>query len=132
MEAFVRIPVPAAVEKVATICVDCGLQVHRALGPGFKERIYEQAFCLELDSRSVKFECEKRITVRYKTWQIPGQRLDLLVEGLVVIEIKAVPKLRKIHTSQTLSYLRTLDLRLGLLMNFNQRLFKDGVKRVVL
>ena len=131
METLARAPIPAAVERIAAVCVDCGLQVHRGLGPGFKERIYEQAFCLELDSRGVKFECEKPIVVPYKTWLVPGQKVDLLVDGVVLVEIKAVAKLRKIHISQTVSYLRTLDLRLGLLMNFNQRLYKDGLKRVV-
>jgi GxxExxY protein len=60
--------------------VDCGIHVHRALGPGFKEKIYHRAYCLELDSRGIKFECEKPIVVRYKNWEIPGQKVDLIVE----------------------------------------------------
>jgi GxxExxY protein len=124
--------IPPAVEQAATTCVDCGMTVHRALGPGFKEAIYREAFRLELHSRGVPFEAEKPILVRYKSWQIPGQRVDLVVAGVVLIEIKAVPALRTIHHSQVISYLRTMDLRLGLLMNFHGRLFKDGLKRVVL
>jgi GxxExxY protein len=93
--------------------------------------IYERAFCLELDSRGVRFETERPILVRYKSWEIPGQKVDLLVAGVVLVEIKAVPKLKQIHTHQILSYLKTLDLRLGLLMNFKQRLLRDGLKRVV-
>jgi iron complex transport system substrate-binding protein len=126
-----HVPVPAEVEKLARVCVDCGMHVHRELGPGFKEVIYERAFCLELDSRGVRFETEKPILVRYKSWEIPGQKVDLLVAGVVLVEIKAVPKLKQIHTHQILSYLKTLDLRLGLLMNFKQRLLRDGLKRVV-
>src|SRR5688500_11742611 len=97
------VPVPADVEKVAKVCVDCGMHVHRELGPGFKEVIYERAFCLELDARGVPFETEKPILVRYKSWEIPGQKVDLLVAGVVLIEIKAVPKLKNIHTHQVLS-----------------------------
>ena len=125
-------PIPGAVEQAATTCVDCGYHIHRLIGPGFKEIVYHRAFRLELDSRGVPFECEKPIMVRYKSWEIPGQKIDLIVAGVVLVEIKSVPKLRKIHHAQLLSYMRTMDIRLGLLMNFNSRLFKDGVKRVVL
>lgn len=125
-------PLPATVEAVARRCIDCGLHVHRELGPGFKERIYHRAFALELDARNIKFECEKPILVRYKEWTIPGQKIDLLIEGCVMIELKSVPRLRKIYTNQVLSYLQTADLRLGLIMNFNTRLFRDGLKRVIL
>lgn len=128
---FGHLPVPSDVERLAKICVDCGMHVHRELGPGFKEVIYERAFCLELDARGVPFETEKPILVRYKAWEIPGQKVDLLVAGVVLVEIKTVPKLKQIHTHQILSYLKTLDLRLGLLMNFKQRLLRDGLKRVV-
>jgi GxxExxY protein len=130
MKAFASLP--STVEKAAAACADCGISVHRVLGPGFKERIYQRAFCLELDSRGITFECEKAIMVRYKLREIPGQKVDLIVGGLVLVEIKAVPKLREIHYSQTISYLRTTGLRLGLLMNFNVRLLKDGLKRVIL
>lgn len=123
-------PIPQEVEQAATTCVDCGMTVHRILGPGFKEPIYEEAFRLELHSRGVAFEAEKAILVRYKSWEIPGQRVDLLVAGVLLVEIKALPKLLRIHQSQVLSYLKTMDLRLGLLMNFGGPLFKDGLKRV--
>ena len=125
-------PISAAVEEVARECIDCAMHVHRNLGPGFRELIYQRAFCLELDSRGVKFECEKRIVVPYKEWMIPGQKVDLIVENVVLVELKAVPKLRKIHQHQVISYLKAMKLRLGLLMNFNTRLLRDGLKRVVL
>jgi GxxExxY protein len=123
--------IPDNVEKCATACVDAAMTVHRNLGPGFKHPIYQRAFCLELDSRGIKFECEKPIKVRYREWEIPGQRVDLLVEGLVLVEIKTIPKIRKIHHSQVVSYLKTMELRLGLIMNFNTRWLKDGLKRIV-
>ena len=122
---------PPDQEEIVTRTIACGITVHRELGPGFKERIYERAFHLELDARGMKFESEKPVDVRYKQWLIPGQRIDLIVEGVVLVELKAVPKLRPIHIAQTLSYLKTTNLRVGLLMNFNSRLFKDGLKRVV-
>jgi GxxExxY protein len=118
-------------EAVVTSAVACGLTVHRELGPGFKETIYQQAFCLELESRGIKFECEKPVEVRYKAWRIPGQRIDLIVGGVVLIEIKTVSKLKKLHESQVVSYLKTTGLRVGLLMNFNAVLFKHGLRRVV-
>lgn len=125
-------PLPPEAERTASVCVDCGIQVHRILGPGFKEKIYHRAYCLELDSRGIRYESETPILVRYKTWEIPGQRADLVVEGLVLVEIKAVPKLKAIHRLQVLSYLRTTGLRLGIVMNFNTTLLKDGLKRVIL
>ena len=118
-------------ELIITYAIACGITVHRVLGPGFKEQIYERAFLLELDSRGIKFEAEKLIDVRYKEWLIPGQKVDLIVEGVVLVELKAVPKLRPLHTAQVLSYLKTLNLRVGLLMNFNARLFKEGLRRVI-
>jgi GxxExxY protein len=118
-------------EQLVSRVMDCAFTVHRVLGPGFKESIYKQAFCLEMDSQGLKFECEKPILVRYKQWTIPGQRVDLLVESAVLVEIKAVPKLRNIHASQVLSYLKTMDLRIALLVNFKAALLKDGLRRVV-
>lgn len=79
-----------AQEEVITSVVACGLTVHRELGPGFKEAIYERAFCLELDSRGIKFECQKPVEVRYKQWTIPGQRIDLIVDGVVLVDQDSV------------------------------------------
>jgi GxxExxY protein len=104
--------------------------VHRELGPGFREIIYERAFCLELESRGIKFECEKPVEVRYKQWRIPGQRIDLIVDGVVLVEIKTLSKLKKLHESRVVSYLKTTGLRVGLLMNFNSVLFKHGLRRI--
>ena len=79
----------------------------------------------------MKFEAEKAIEVRFKQWRIPGQRVDLLVEGAVLVEAKAIPRLKKIHSAQVLSYLKTLDLQIGLLVNFHAGVLKDGFKRVI-
>src|SRR5215204_3067578 len=122
---------PAEVEAVVTEAVDVGYTVYSELGPGFKEPIYERAFCLELDARGITYECEKRIEVKYKQWRIPGQKVDLLIANVVLVELKAVPCLKKIHRRQVLSYLKTMDLRVGLLMNFNVTFFKTNIKRVI-
>jgi GxxExxY protein len=119
-------------ERMVSVTVDCALDVHRVLGPGFRERIYERAFCLELDSRGIPFECERPIEVQYKGWRIPGQKIDLIVANVVLVEIKTVKHLKQIHTSQVVSYLKTTGLRVGLLMNFNGVRLKDGLKRVIL
>ena len=124
-------PLPQETEQIVTSVVDCGFTVHRTLGPGFRESIYKRAFCLELTSRGLAFECEKSIEVRYKEWRIPGQKIDLIVADVVLVELKAVPKLRDVHRKQVLSYLKTMNLRIGLLINFNTLLFKHGVRRVI-
>ena len=128
----VQSPLADAEEAVIERVVDVGFTVHTILGPGFKEKIYQTAFCLELDARGLSFECEKEIDVVYKAWSIPGQKIDLIVERIVLVELKAVPRLRPIHRSQVLSYLKTTKLRVGLVMNFNDVLFKNGLRRVVL
>jgi GxxExxY protein len=124
-------PIPEQVEKVATGCLDCAMQVHRNLGTGFKELIYHRAYCLELDAHGLKYRSELPILVKYKSWEIPGQKVDLLVAGVVLIEIKSVPKIKRLHRCQVVSYLRTMDLRLGLILNFNCELMRDGIRRVV-
>ncbi len=124
-------PLTESEETLVTAAMDCGFAVSRTLGPGFREKIYERAYCLELDSKGLLFECEKKIEVKYKQWSIPGQKVDLIVAGVVLVEIKTVPRLREIHRAQVLSCLKTTGLRVGLLMNFNTIAFKDGFRRIV-
>src|SRR5687768_18593320 len=125
-------PLTPADEEIVARVVDTGFQVHQTLGPGFKEKIYQRAFCLELDLRGLQYESEKPIDVIYREWRIPGQKLDLIVEGIVLVELKAVPRLRPDRKSQVISYLKTTGLRIGIVINFNTGTFKAGVKRVVL
>ena len=124
-------PLSPETEAVVRRVMDCAFSVHRSLGPGFREKIYVQALCLELDEQKLKFEAQKSILVRYKQWQTPGQTVDLLVESSVLVEAKVVPRLRPMHRLQVLSYLKTLDLRIGLLINFNVPVLKDGFRRVI-
>jgi GxxExxY protein len=126
-------PIPENVEEIGRRVIGCGITVHRILGPGFKERIYQRAFCLELDSVGLAFECEKQISVPYKHWEIQGHKIDLLVEGLVIVELKAVACFEYVHSRQVVSYLRATKLRLGILLNFNVNILKDeGIKRIAL
>lgn len=126
-------PIPEATEEFARAVIGCAITVHRILGPGFKEPIYQRALCLELDSQGISYESEKRVSVRYKQWEIPGHRLDLLVGGCLIVELKVDSTLKKLYRRQVLSYLKATDLRLGLLINFNLEILKDdGIKRVVL
>jgi len=124
-------PIPEEAELIMTECIGVAIAVHRELGPGFKEIIYRRAYCLELDSRGLKFECEKAVLVSYRGWMIPGQRLDLVVGGGVLVEIKALPRLNSRHERQVISYLKSTGLRIGLLLNFHARLMRDGMKRLV-
>jgi GxxExxY protein len=119
-------------EEIVTQTIESGLTVHRELGPGFRERRCEPGFCLEVDCCGMRFECEKPIEVRYKDWRIPGQRIDLIVEGVVLVVIKAVPQQRQLHGITGRVLLEATGLRVGLLMNVNASRLKDGLRRVVL
>ncbi len=125
-------PIPAEAERLGKVVVDAAMEVHRHLGAGFLERVYEDAFCHELELRKVPFERQKEITVPYKDILISGQRLDLLVGGQVIVELKAVDAIAPIHQAQLLSYLKAAELRLGYIINFNVRRLKEGIKRMVL
>jgi GxxExxY protein len=127
-----QVPFPPDVEAAVKTCIGAAITVHRELGPGFRELIYRRAYCLELDSRGLTFECEKPVLVKYRDWLIPGQRLDLVVADSVIIEIKSVPRLVRRHEGQVLSYLKSTGYRVGLLLNFNASLMRDGIRRKVL
>jgi len=132
MDSPTRPAIPQEIEDVAHRVIGCAITVHRIRGPGFKERIYERAFCLELGEAGLSYESEKRILVPYKQWQLEGHKLDLIVRGVVIVELKAVPRLAEIHRLQVPSYLKATGLRLGFVMNFNAEVIKQGIKRVVL
>jgi GxxExxY protein len=110
--------------------IAAAIEVHRLLGPGLLEAIYEQALCIELDLRGVPFECQVDVDVRYKGHVIKGQRLDLLVANEVVVELKSLSKVPDVAIAQVLSYLRATGLKRGLLINFGKSRLVDGVKRI--
>ena len=124
-------PIPGQDERIAHEIIGAAIEVHRLLGPGFLEKIYERAMVHELISRGLSVQAEREILVPYKDILIPGQQLDLLVGERVIAELKAVDQLHPIHEAQLLSYLKATNLRLGLLLNFNVKIMKDGIKRLV-
>jgi GxxExxY protein len=123
--------IPPETEHVATNVIGAAITVHRVLGPGFLERIYQEAVCIELHARGIAFERERAIVVRYRDVPIPGQRIDLVVAECVVVELKAVVRIDPIHKAKLMSYLRSTGLRLGLILNFHERTLKQGIKRVI-
>ena len=119
-------------EVVMREVIGAAIAVHRALGPGFLESIYERAMRIELHACGLSFEAEKAIRVQYRGVDIPGQRIDLVVERLIVVELKAVARFDHVHVGQVISYLKTTGLRGGLLINFRVPLLMRGLKRIVL
>ena len=119
--------------RISGIVVDAALAVHRTLGPGLLESVYEQCLVHELGSRDIRLRRQIALPVVYRDLRIDGGlRLDLLVEDRVVVELKAVERLLPIHEAQLLTYLKLSDRRLGLLVNFNAVTLKDGLRRMVL
>jgi GxxExxY protein len=118
----------ALTEKI----IGCAIEVHRTLGPGLLEATYEAALCVELKLAGLKFQKQLVIPVNYKNQPVGEYRLDLVVADQVVVEIKSVDRFDPIFEAQLLTYLKITGLKRGLLLNFNSRLLKDGVKRLVL
>lgn len=119
-------------DPVTEQIISAAIEVHRTLGNGLLESIYEEALCYELSMRKIQFERQKEVDVVYKGRVIKGQRLDLLVDGKVIVEIKSVRKLEDVYTAQLLSYLKSAGIKRGLLINFGQSRLIDGVKRISL
>jgi len=120
-------------EQIFKKILDCAFAVHTALGPGLLESAYEECLFFELEQNGLHVERQKPMPLNYKTVKLDaGYRLDLLVENQIVVELKAVDTLAPIHFAQILTYLKLSKCRLGLLVNFNVKSLKDGIKRVVL
>lgn len=117
---------------ISKIIVDCCFKVHTQLGPGLLESVYEEVLAYELMKRGLNVERQKAIPVLYDQIKMElGFRADLIVENKVIIELKSVDTLAPVHSKQLLTYLRLSNLKLGLLVNFNEALIKDGIKRIV-
>jgi GxxExxY protein len=106
--------------------------VHKNLGPGYAESVYEEALCIELKERGIPFIKQPKVEVGYKGKIVGEGRLDLMVDGELIVEIKAVETLAPVHTAQVMSYLKATGKMLGLIINFNVPLLKEGIKRVIL
>ncbi len=119
------------IEELASIAVDCGFHLHKNLGPGLLESVYEAIMFDQLARRGLNIQRQAPIPIRYDGVKLPeGFRADLLIEGKLLIELKSVERLSPLHGKQVLTYLRLLELPLGLLINFGGETFKEGVRRV--
>lgn len=126
-------PIPARAENAARQSIDAALQVHRALGPGLLESAYEHCLAHEISRQGLPVQRQVALPIVYEGEKLDaGYRLDLVVDGSVIVEIKSVDAVAPIHEAQVLTYLKLSGLRIGLLMNFNVVLFKQGLKRFVL
>jgi len=120
-------------DRVTEAIIGASIDVHRELGPGLLESTYEACLAYELVQRGLKVERQKPLPVVYKGLKLDiGYRVDLLVEDRVIVELKAVDRLEPIHEAQLLSYLRLSGCKVGLLINFNVRVLRDGLKRLIL
>jgi len=120
------------VEVLSAVAVDCGFKIHEGLGPGLLESVYEAVLAASLTRRGLAVERQKPIPIEFDGMTIgEGFRADLLVEGVLLIELKSVERLSPVHSKQVLTYLRLMHLSLGLLMNFGAATYREGVRRVV-
>lgn len=121
----------AETDEIARAVIGAALEVHRHLGPGFLENIYESALVSELQSRRIPFERQKAVRLLYKNQPVGLHRLDLLVADRVIVELKAVEAMAPIHFAQMVSYLAATGLPLGLLLNFHVPMLRHGIHRIV-
>lgn len=118
-------------EELVKLFIDAAIEVHRELGPGYDESIYENALVVEMELRNIPFERQKIIEVDYKGVRVGEGRLDLFLGGEVVVELKAVEQLNQKHMAQVISYLKATKKPLGLLLNFHEFLLKKGLRRII-
>jgi GxxExxY protein len=112
--------------------IGCAIEVHRVLGPGLLEPMYESAICIEFEEVSLKYARQVRLPAYYKGCLLGEYRVDLIVDDRVLVEVKSVERMNPVFEAQLLTYLRLTGKRVGLLLNFNSRLIKDGIKRLIL
>lgn len=118
--------------EIASIVFDCALKVHRNLGPGLLESAYEECLYYELSNRGLKVEKQKALPLVHEDIKLDvGYRIDIMIEDKFIVEIKSVESLNDVHLAQILTYLRLSQCKLGMLINFNATLIKNGVKRVI-
>lgn len=119
--------------QITKVILDSAFEVHNTLGPGLLETVYRECLYYEIKSQGLYVEKEKLLPVQYKKISLDyGYRIDILVEKRIVVELKTVEALNSSHLAQTLTYLRLGNFKLGLLLNFNENLLKNGLKRLIL
>lgn len=125
-------PISVELNEISHAVIGAAIEVHRQLGPGFLESVYEQALRVEFIERGIPFTQQQTFAVDYKGNNVGEGRLDFLVANEVIVELKAVEALAPIHTAQVISYLKSLKKELGLLINFNVPILKEGLRRIIL
>ena len=118
-------------EELARIVVDCGFHIHQSFGPGLLESAYELLICAELRSRGLRFQCQVPVSIEHRDIRIENAfRADILVDDMLLVELKSTEAHAPVHAKQLLTYLRLMKLPLGLLINFGAASYKDGVRRI--
>ncbi|TXI85113.1 MAG: GxxExxY protein [Crocinitomicaceae bacterium] len=118
--------------ELSNLIIGCAIEVHRTLGPGLLESVYENCLLYELEEKGIFVERQVELPIEYKDKNLEvGYKIDLLVENKVIIELKSVKEIQPIHVAQLMTYLKLSDNRLGLLINFNEVKLVDGLKRIV-
>ncbi|SNY15364.1 GxxExxY protein [Orenia metallireducens] len=119
--------------EITSKIIGAAIEVHKSLGPGLLERTYEECLCIELEENGLNYEKQLLLPIRYKNRELKdAYRIDVLVEKEVIVELKSVEKILNIHKAQLLTYMKLSNKKLGLLMNFNVDLLKNGIKRLIL
>lgn len=119
-------------QEISKIVFDCALKVHKTLGPGLLESAYEECLFYELKKTNLLVEKQRSLPLIYEDVKLDvGYRVDLMIENKFIVEIKSVEAISDVHLAQLLTYLKLTDCKLGLLINFNVKLLKEGVKRVI-
>ncbi len=119
-------------DALAKAIISAAIEVHRHLGPGYLESVYEEALAIECELRGSPIERQKPVAVMYKGRHVGRARLDIVVDRLIIVDLKTVESLAPIHTAEMISYLKVTGLQLAILLNFNTAVLKDGIKRVAL
>lgn len=123
---------PREYDAAANAVIGAAIEVHRHLGPGFLESVYEEALSIELGLRGIRFQRQKPLSVSYKGKSVGDSRVDLWIDDRLIVELKALDRILPIHHAQLISYLKTSSLPLGLIINFNEKLPKNGIRRIVM
>ena len=120
-----------AIERIVRIIIGCAIEVHRNLGPGLLESVYRECLIIERRAARLRVECERRVELTYKGHKIKSTlKVDLLVEGCVVVELKAIEQIHPIHLAQVITYLKLTGCPVGLLLNFNATSLRAGLRRL--
>lgn len=133
MQSNLKAPISAEDERIAKLIVDSAFTIHKTLGAGLLESVYETCLCHELKKRGLSYKRQVVVPIVYDGIKFSeGFRIDVLVEERIICELKSVEKIENVHLAQTLTYLKLTGNRLGFLINFNVQLIRNGIRRVIL